>query len=259
MSVELIYERDCPNVLDARANLVKALAASGREARWMEWDRAAPDSPPHVRSYGSPTVLVDGKDAAGDSFMPVPQTGPDEGSPSCRLYRNGAGRASGIPSVEQIAAALDFNGGAATIAPRGLPGWGSSLASAPGIAFAFLPKLACPLCWPAYAGLMGSLGLGFLIDEIYLFPLTASFLVVAAGALAFRARSRRGYGPFALGLAASVVVLAGKFAFNSNAAMYGGIAALVAASIWNVWPVRSKAAGCTACVPGPSSTVSSTP
>lgn len=258
MSVELIYDRDCPNVLDARANLVKALATSGREERWTEWDRSAPDSPPHIRGYGSPTVLVDGKDAAGDSPMPIPQTGPDEGSPSCRLYRNGAGRASGIPSVEQIAAALDFNDGAATIAPRRPAGWGSSLAAAPGIAFAFLPKLACPLCWPAYAGLLGSLGLGFLIDETYLFPLTASFLVLAAVALAFRARSRRGYGPFALGFAASAVVLTGKFAFNSNAAMYGGIAVLVAASVWNAWPVRNKAAGCTSCVPDPSSTVSST-
>lgn len=62
MSVELIYDRDCPNVLDARANLVKALAASGREARWTEWDRSAPDSPPHVKGYGSPTILVDRKD-----------------------------------------------------------------------------------------------------------------------------------------------------------------------------------------------------
>jgi len=181
--------------------------------------------------------------------MPVPQTGPDEGSPSCRLYRNGAGRASGIPSIEQIAAA---------IAPRVHAGWRSSLASAPGIAFAFLPKLACPLCWPAYAGLLGLLGLGFLLDDTYLFPLTAVFLVLAACALAFRARSRRGYGPFVLGLAASAIVLAGKFAFNSNAWMYGGIAALVSASVWNAWPVRSKAAGCSACVPDLSSIVSST-
>lgn len=258
MSVELIYDRDCPNVLDARANLVKALAASGREARWTEWDRSAPDSPPHVRGYGSPTVLVDGRDAAGDSPTHVPHAGHDGASPSCRLYRNGAGRTSGIPSVEQIASALDSNDGAAAAAARGTGGWRSSLAGVPGIAFAFLPKLACPLCWPAYAGLLGSLGLGFLLDETYLFPLTASFLVLAVGALAFRARSRRGYGPFALGLAASAVVLAGKFAFNSNAAMYGGIAVLVAASVWNAWPVRSKAAGCRACVPDPSSTVSST-
>jgi len=246
MSVQLIYDRDCPNVLDARANLVKALAASGREARWTEWDRSAPDSPPDVRGYGSPTILVDGKDVAGSPAS--------EGNPSCRLYRNRAGRFAGIPSVEQITAALDHR----------LPsrvhrrGWRSSLAAVPGIAFAFLPKLACPACWPAYAGLLSSVGLGFLLDQTYLFPLTAAFLLLAVGALAFRAQARRGYGPLALGLAAAVVVLAGKFAFGSNAAMYGGIAVLVAASVWNAWPVRGKDAGCPGCVSDSSSSVSST-
>ena len=106
----------------------------------------------------------------------------------------------------------------------------------PGIAFAFLPKLACPACWPAYAGLLSSVGLGFLLDTTYLFPLTAAFLVLAVGALAFRARTRRGYGPFRVGLAAAAVVLVGKFIFESDAAMYGGIGLLVAASVWNAWP-----------------------
>lgn len=88
MSVELIYDRDCPNVLDARANLVKALTASGREARWTEWDRSAPDGPPHVRGYGSPTILVDRKDVAGS---PASEGNPSactrtwrDGSPACR-------------------------------------------------------------------------------------------------------------------------------------------------------------------------------
>jgi hypothetical protein len=40
-------------------------------------------------------------------------------------------------------------------------------------------------------------------------PLTAVFLFVAVGALAFRARRRRGFGPFFVGLAASAIVLAG--------------------------------------------------
>ena len=250
MSVELIYDRDCPNVLDARANLVKALTASGREARWTEWDRSAPDGPPHVRGYGSPTILVDRKDVAGSPAS--------EGNPSCRLYQNVAGRFAGMPSVEQITAALALKYGVPDAAARASAGWRSSLVAVPGIAFALLPKLTCPACWLAYAGLLSSVGLGFLLDETYLFPLTAAFLLLAVGALAFRARTRQGYGPFVLGLAAAVVVLAGKFAFGSNAAMYGGIAVLVAASVWNAWPVRSKDAGCPACVSDSSSSVSST-
>ncbi|MGQ0658413.1 MAG: MerC family mercury resistance protein [Chromatiales bacterium] len=119
----------------------------------------------------------------------------------------------------------------------------------PGIAFAFLPKLACPACWPAYAGLLSSVGLGFLLDAAYLIPLTAVFLVLAVGALAFRARTRRGYGPFGVGLAAALVVLVGKFVFDSNTAMYGGIGLLIAASVWNAWPQRKgEVASCPKCV-----------
>ena len=76
-----------------------------------------------------------------------------------------------------------------------------------------LPKLACPLCWPAYAGLLSSVGLGFLISAQYLFAVTIGFLVLALAALAFRAKHRHGYGPFSMGLvAAAGVLLAGCMA-----------------------------------------------
>ena len=40
--------------------------------------------------------------------------------------------------------------------------------SIPGIGVALLPKLFCPLCWPLYAGIVSSVGLGFLIGTTYL-------------------------------------------------------------------------------------------
>ncbi len=247
MNVELIYDRDCPNIPGARANLVRALAASGREARWTEWDRSAPDTPSHVKGYGSPTILVDRKDVAGSP--------PGEGNPSCRLYRNMAGQFVGMPSVEQITAALDSKDVLPSAPVRPSAGWRSSVAAAPGIAFAFLPKLACPACWPAYAGLLSSVGLGFLLDVKYLLPLTTALLALAVGALAYHARMRRGYGPFVLGLAAGGGLLAGKFVYGSHAAMYGGGVLLVAASVWNAWPVRGQDAGCSGCVSDSSSNV----
>src|SRR5262245_11422434 len=64
---------------------------------------------------------------------------------------------------------------------------------APGVGVALLPKLVCPLCWPAYAGLLSSLGLGFLVSTVYLLPLTAAFLALAVGSLAFRASRRHGF------------------------------------------------------------------
>ena len=78
--------------------------------------------------------------------------------------------------------------------------WKQTLLTVPAWGVALLPKLACPLCWPAYAGLLSSVGLGFLISTKYLLPLTAAFLAVAVGALAFKAKSRHGYGPFMLGV-----------------------------------------------------------
>jgi mercuric ion transport protein len=116
--------------------------------------------------------------------------------------------------------------------------WKHTLLTAPGIGVSLLPKLICPVCWPAYAGIVSSLGLGFLIGTTYLLPLTAGFLAVSAGALGFRARHRHGYGPVWMGVLAAIVVLVGKFHLESVATTYAGITLLVVASVWNIWPRR---------------------
>ena len=112
----------------------------------------------------------------------------------------------------------------------------------PSIGVSLLPKLACPLCWPAYAGVLSSLGLGFLISTKYLLPLTVAFLALAVAALAFRAKHRHGYGPLLLGFLSAVGVLIGKFAWESSSMMYATIGLLVIASGWNAWPHRVGAA-----------------
>lgn len=114
--------------------------------------------------------------------------------------------------------------------------WRQGLIALPGIGVSLLPKLACPLCWPAYAAFLSSVGLSFLVSATYLFPLTAGFLVVALAALGYRAQKRHGYGPLVVGLTASGIVLITKFALESKAGMYSGICLLVLASIWNAWP-----------------------
>lgn len=116
--------------------------------------------------------------------------------------------------------------------------WRQGFLAGPGIGVALLPKLACPLCWPFYAGVVSSLGLGFLISTRYLLPITLTFLLFTVAVLAFRARQRRGYGPFLLGCAASVAVITGKFYLESSPATYAGIVLLVAASTWNAVPGR---------------------
>src|SRR6516162_6121892 len=128
--------------------------------------------------------------------------------------------------------------------------WKQPLIALPGIGVSLLPKLACPLCWPAYAGLLSSVGLGFLISAKYLLPLTGAFLLLALATLAFKGSTRHGYAPLGLGGVAAVGVMLGKFEWDSSFALYGAVGLLIVASVWNVWPkkrVTSDTMVCSAC------------
>lgn len=239
MRVELIWQRDCPNVSAARTNLIQALSQAGAPVRWDEWCVDDEGCPEHAHRFGSPTVLVDGGDVAGVA----PGT-----EDCCRVYEDGSGKLVGVPPTETIVRALQ--GSRKAPSQEDGIGWHRVGAMLPSIGVAFLPKVACPACWPAYAGVLSSLGVSFLIDTRYLFAFTAAFLVVALFMLGFRARRRRGYGPLALGALASTVLLVGKFYFESDPAMYGALGLLVAASLWNSWPHRQAASpACPACEP----------
>src|SRR5258706_6985348 len=125
--------------------------------------------------------------------------------------------------------------------------WTQSLLALRGVGVSIVPKLACPACWPAYAGLLSSVGLGFLISTAYLLALTVAFLVLALAALVVGANERRGYGPFIIGLVAGGGVLLGKFAFESNLIVYAGLGLLVIASLWNAWLLAHTAAEAATC------------
>lgn len=92
--IELVYFSGCPHVDLARANVEAALSRLGRSRLWAEWDLGDPGTPTRVRGHASPTVLVGGRDVAGDA--------PASDALSCR--------AQGAPSVEQIARAIEFSG-----------------------------------------------------------------------------------------------------------------------------------------------------
>ena len=242
--VEFVYDKSCPNVEAARENLLRAFARAGIAPKWTEWERSSSEAPAYVRDLGSPTILVDGKD-----YCPAEQKAAGN---SCRVYADSQGNLSGVPSIEAIAASLRGAASAYGQKASGPPPnrWVSTVAVLPGIGVALLPKLGCPACWPAYAGILSALGLGFLLESQYLMTFTAVFLVISLAALAFRARARRGYGPLALGALAAGAIMIGKFVFESEHAMYAGITLLVAASLWNSWPKRSATEGsCPACVP----------
>ena len=240
-TVDFVYDEKCPNVKTARANLMRAFSRSGIPANWVEHQIGHIDTPPRVRGYGSPTILVDGVDVSG--LAPGTED-------CCRIYASG-----GAPDVGIIAAALSraetkSSPGVipiTTVSPPERRRWSSTLALLPGIGVALMPKVVCPLCWPAYAGVLSAAGLTFLMEDRWLLPISAALLAAALGALAWRATSRRGYGPLRLGTLSATAILIAKFAMDSTILVYAGIAGLVAACLWNVWPQRLVVPYCPAC------------
>ena len=94
MLIQLLFFPDCPNVGAARSALAQALSNFVDAPPVHEVDVTDPEAPPHLRAWGSPTILVDGTDVAG-------------GHPSgacCRLYPTSEVR--GAPSEALIEAAL---------------------------------------------------------------------------------------------------------------------------------------------------------
>ncbi len=116
---------------------------------------------------------------------------------------------------------------------------GRSVLGVPAAALAALPL--CPACYPAYAGILSALGLTALSDTTVQTLLTVLFLSAALGALFYKARSRRGYGPFVLGAVASVVLGVSKFMMGIDPITYAAVGVLVLAGLWNVRP-RADAA-----------------
>lgn len=243
--VELIYDKACPNVAATRANLLLAFSKLGMMPQWDEWDRNAAESPEYTRRFGSPSILVNGKDIAGVV------TASDANS--CRVYLGTGNENKGVPSLELITSALARSAqNKATATKAGVLG---GVALGPGIFTAILAKAACPLCYPAIAGLLSSVGLGFLFTGTYMLALTAALLGVVLFGLGYKARERRGHSPLAVGAIAAFVVMLDRLTLTSDSLLYLGIAGLTAASIWNLIPKKVlRNNSCSSCVTSKSET-----
>lgn len=95
MNADLLYVPNCPNLDLARQRLTEAAARAGIELVVRERLAADAEAAAERGMHGSPTILIDGRDVAGDS----------EPSVSCRLYRTASGL-DGAPSVDGLVAAL---------------------------------------------------------------------------------------------------------------------------------------------------------
>jgi hypothetical protein len=101
LRIELVFDRDCPNVHQARLMIRAALADVGAQSSWTEWDREDDRTPEALKHYGSPTVLVNGRDVC---LLGTEETS-SHGN-SCRVYIGDDDRLHGAPSAALIASAI---------------------------------------------------------------------------------------------------------------------------------------------------------
>jgi len=92
--VQLLFFPGCPNVGAARGTLERALSKVHDPLPIQEVDVTDPATPPDLRAWGSPTILINGVDVAGA----------DPAGSCCRLYRTSERR--GAPSLAIVEAAL---------------------------------------------------------------------------------------------------------------------------------------------------------
>lgn len=110
-----------------------------------------------------------------------------------------------------------------------------SLLALPAAIVGLAPVGFCPLCYPALMGLLGAIGLGAYAQRL-LAPLTIVLLVVALAALAWEARKSRDYRALPLGVLGAAAIYGGQFILASSPVKLLGVALLIMASFWNLFP-----------------------
>ncbi|MEW6144147.1 MAG: MerC domain-containing protein [Thermodesulfobacteriota bacterium] len=234
MKIEFVYDSDCPNAERSRENIRLALRQIGIKTSWDEWERNDPDLPERLMDYGSPTILIDGVDIiAGLS---------ESHGDSCRLYKDSKGIMGGVPSVEAIIKALADSRKTQDLRSDRT----GFIAGLGAVGAVFLPKFICPACWPVYAGILSTMGLGFLLHGVSLLILSVTLLGLALLVFALRGRKRGSFLPFWIGLVGVSLVLTGKFFWINNFSAYAGAAFLMLAVIVDVRPLR-RVQSCQVC------------
>jgi len=67
MKAQLVTFPGCPNIDAAREVLTKALEEAGLPVAIEDIDATSDDCPEELRAWGSPTILIDGRDVGGEA------------------------------------------------------------------------------------------------------------------------------------------------------------------------------------------------
>ncbi len=217
-AVKLIYFDGCPNSKHARALLLSSK---------IDFESVKQDELPDnhtYRTYSSPTILRDEDVIFGQKLEP--------GVSACSFER-----------FDEDKIRKSLLGGPNQNSKKGL------FASIGSLGSAFTVGL-CPICVPAIGALLSSIGLGFLTKEAVLKPILIVFLVIAlSGFLWSYLKEHRNIGPLFFGAIMGAALYVGRYVYIGPSInmilMYGGVAGIIGASIWNIY--LRKNAPCSAC------------
>jgi len=121
---------------------------------------------------------------------------------------------------------------------RERPQWIQAVVAIPATVLPLLPSFSCPVCLAAYAGVLSTLGLGFLLTDRVQRPIIVFFLVVTLVSVAWSARRHRRFGPVGCVFFGSLAVVAGRIVWASRPVLYAGVLCLVIGTFWNLFLKR---------------------
>ena len=116
--------------------------------------------------------------------------------------------------------------------------WSARAGVVPSLGIAVLSKFTCSLCLTAYAGVLSSLGVGLLSTDRGLLIFTAVLVALNLLSLGWSTWRHKHWGPLALALLGSAVLLIGRIWSPTPTILYGGALLLLVAAGWNLWTAR---------------------
>lgn len=219
-NLKLVYFEDCPNAKKARVHLI----LSEQDFEEVNQDELPAGHP--MKGFSSPSILF------GDTLLFGSAIGGEGG---CSLE---------VPAADEIAARVKEASGTSAKSSRVLASTGSF--------GSIMAVVLCPVCKPALAALLGTLGLGFFAKAEVVQSALIIFLALSVGGFFFSyLKIHKNLAPLLLSIAMSVSVYLGRYIYfgelENNVLTYGGIAGLALLSVWN-FTLKKPSAPCGACV-----------
>ena len=94
--------------------------------------------------------------------------------------------------------------------------------------------ILCPLCLPAIAALLSSIGLGFVVSTTVIWPVLGFFVLLLLLGLVWGYKRHGNVWPLIIGILGIIAIPAGNYIVMARPLTYIGVAVVVASALWNL-------------------------